>query len=172
MQIYDIPQSLSTKAPSDEELSFKGNYLPRLRNLIATLLEQMNQSSKQDKNDIKELKDRYRAFTFDAARIQKSEGKSHLLFSIATLAISVPQIWLTERDKMLVKPFIEQCMPSIGGLNSSYNRADIQKLGNMANLHLNDYQNKTSMRQGNSAKMQELVQFLKDAFDQLARATR
>lgn len=166
-QLEEIQDILVNNPPVAEP-----NYLIKVRILVAQMLEQLNRISEKDRDQVQEMKKKYKEATQEVADQTRALGWNELKFSALTLVSSLTNLIPNEVDRNILGTLGKDVMPKIGGVFSSNIQSSMKKADAMANLVLQEYSAKTSKSGSDASSKQEIIRLLDEVLQSLKSAAR
>jgi hypothetical protein len=158
--------------PNSSEAPMR-NYLMHLQEVVGKFLALLGEISQKSSSEIEKIKVEYQKATKDSAGLQIDLGSQGLKFALGSLGVSVLSLFSPhDSDRNIAKVFAETVLPGIRGMFDSGLQAPMQEANNKASIKLQDYSAKTSQKQENSSKSQDVLEALKSAYELLRTAAR
>lgn len=163
-------QAVEQAIEETEELDT--SYLIQIRELIAEILMQLNRISQTQSEETREIKNKYKTSTYDAAAMQRELGWHGLKFAGIAMTASLLCLSQNAADREIAGIFAREFCPKLGDMFGSSIQANMNQTNSLAQLILQEYTAKTQQKQSDSSSKQELIGILTNVLQSLKESAR
>lgn len=142
----------------------------KLQLIVSQYLSQMNRISERDREQVDQLKDKYRNMTQESASLTKKSGWIGLGSPVMSSAVLFAGMATGHPESG--KFIAEQWCPRVGDAFVTGPRATQQRIDALAQLIFNEFQTKTGQGQSNAGAKQDATGMLDRAQQVTAAAAR
>lgn len=161
----------SEPLPGEIEWNFSSNFVERIRQIACRILEQGGRISDQDREDIRRLNKEFLIASRNAAHGEEKKGFASPVIASVAFLISISQFAFPEDPQIqkMAELFASQ-IPNAGGLFTSQYQAEIMREGAIRDLRNAQIQAKTTEKQSDAGKSQEVLELFRRAMQAIEQA--